>query len=333
MIFLSQTVLTVVVNNVLLDVAGMSGIAAYGVVKYTITFIYAVYDSVNHAAQPMFGVYYGERDQSGIRLTAKTAYRVILFSSAVLCVLLFAAAPLLGGIFDLDLTAALRMVAFSCLFSSSVTFLNSYYRATGKSRLSLLFIALDNILFPALLIFLTVYGFHLQQNGVWLSLLLSEAFTLLLIAALTKGKFLLLKNAELPEEQVYETLIVNDEANITSINGEIERFCERNAIDQKKQYYIFLCIEEIVVNIIKYGFQDGREHYIGIRLLKTGENVILNIRDDAVRFDPTTKPDPDVTASTEEREIGGLGIYLVKKVAKEFSYRRVIGFNNLHIML
>jgi len=61
--------------------------------------------------------------------------------------------------------------------------------------------------------------------------------------------------------------------------------------------------------------------------------VLLNIRDDAIQFDPTAKVDADVTSSAEERDIGGLGIYLVKKVAKEFSYKRVIGFNNLHIVL
>lgn len=61
--------------------------------------------------------------------------------------------------------------------------------------------------------------------------------------------------------------------------------------------------------------------------------MLLNIRDDAIQFDPTAKVDADVTSSAEERDIGGLGIYLVKKVAKEFSYKRVIGFNNLHIVL
>ena len=61
--------------------------------------------------------------------------------------------------------------------------------------------------------------------------------------------------------------------------------------------------------------------------------MLLNIRDDAIQFDPTVKKDADVTAKAEERDIGGLGIYLVKKVAKEFSYKRVIGFNNLHIIL
>ena len=135
-----------------------------------------------------------------------------------------------------------------------------------------------------------------------------------------------------PPEKVYQTLILNDEANIVAITEEIQAFCRRNGIDEKKQYYILLCLEEIAVNIIHYGFRDGREHYIDIRIV-AGGNVLLNIRDDAIQFDPTAKVEADVTSSAEERDIGGLGIYLVKKVAKEFSYKRVIGFNNLHIVL
>lgn len=332
MIFLTQTVLTVVINNILLAVGGAAGIASYGIVKYAITFIYAVYDSINDAAQPMFSVYYGERDQNSIRLTAKTAGRFLAVGVAALCAGLWLAAPLLSRLFSLDVTAAVRIIGAACLASGAVAFFNSVYRATGKALLSLAFTVLDNLLLPIVLILLLVYGFGLGATGVWLSLLLAEVLTLLLIVLTAKGNLLRLRGMDMPPDKVYQTLILNDEANIVAINEEIEEFCQRNGIDAKKQYYILLCIEELAVNIIHYGFKDGKEHYIDIRIV-AGEHVLLNIRDDAIQFDPTAKVDADVTSSAEERDIGGLGIYLVKKVAKEFSYKRVIGFNNLHIML
>ncbi|QNM05330.1 ATP-binding protein [Qiania dongpingensis] len=332
MIFLAQTILTVIINNVLLDVSGTSGIAAYGVVKYAVTFIYAVYDSVNHAAQPMFSVYYGEQDVKSIRLTAKTAGRVLACGAVLLCLLLCAGAPYLSLLFSLNVTAAVRMIGLSCLFSSAAAFLNSLYRSTGKPGLSLIFTVLDNLLFPALFIWVLVYGAGLSENGVWASLLLSEVLTLLTAVLVTKGSLLQIRASEIPEDRIYQTLILNEEANIVALNEEIEAFCNKNGIDGKKQYYILLCIEEIAVNIIKYGFKDGKKHYIDIRIA-VGEQVLLNIRDDAVQFDPTAKKDADITAGAESRDIGGLGIYLVKKVAKEFSYKRVIGFNNLHIVL
>lgn len=52
-----------------------------------------------------------------------------------------------------------------------------------------------------------------------------------------------------------------------------------------------------------------------------------------MQFDPTLKNDVDITSSAEERDIGGLGVYLVKNVSKEFSYKRVVGFNSLYIVL
>ncbi len=332
LIFLAQTVLTVFINHVLLKISGSHGIAAYGVVKYAITFIYAVYDSVNNAVQPMFGVYFGERDQKSIRMTAKIALRNLAAGALGLCVLLCLGAPYLSGVFGLDVVPALRIIGVSCLFSSAVAFFNSFYRSTGKSGLSILFTVLDNLLFPAALILVFVYGVDMGGNGVYLALLISEVLTLLAMALVTRGDLLKLPHSDIPAGQIYQTLLVNEEANIVALNESIEDFCDRNEISKKKQYYILLCIEEIAVNIIKYGFKDGKKHYIDIRIV-ADEQVLLNIRDDAIQFDPTAKKDADVTAGAEERDIGGLGIYLVKKVAEEFSYKRVIGFNNLHIVL
>ena len=332
MIFLTQTILTVVINNILLAVGGAAGIAAYGVVKYVITLIYAVYDSINDSAQPMFSVYYGERDQNSIRLTAKTAGRFLLAAVAALCAGLWLLAPLFSRLFSLEVTGAVRTIGAACLFSGAVAFLNSVYRATGRAWLSLIFTALDNLLLPVVLIYVLTYGLGMGVAGVWAALALAELLTLGLMALTARGNLLRLGGMDTPPEKVYQTLILNDEANIVAITEEIQAFCRRNEVDEKKQYYILLCLEEIAVNIIHYGFRDGREHYIDIRIV-AGGNVLLNIRDDAIQFDPTAKVEADVTSSAEERDIGGLGIYLVKKVAKEFSYKRVIGFNNLHIVL
>ncbi len=330
MIFLAQTLLTVIINRILLDVSGTDGIAVYAIVKYAITFIYGIYDSVNHSAQPMFSVYYGEKDQFSTRETARIAAKFMIIGS-----LLLAVAQVILGIFffEKNISVAIILIGISCLFSWSVAFLNSYYRSTGKSKLSVLYIVLDNLIFPAAFVCLFVYGMKLGETGVWLSLLVSELVTILLMLCISRGNVLLLSKTEENKDHIYETLILNQETDIIAINSEIEEFCERHEISPKKQYYIFLCIEEIAVNIIKHGFTDGKEHYIDIKLKVNGDDVMLNIRDDAIGFDPTKKADADITLSAEERDIGGLGIYLVKKISKEFSYKRVIGFNNLHIVL
>ena len=291
-----------------------------------------MYDSINDSAQPMFSVYYGERDQNSIRLTAKTAGRFLLAAVATLYAGLWLLAPLFSRLFSLEVTGAVRTIGAACLFSGAVAFLNSVYRATGRAWLSLVFTALDNLLLPIVLIYVLTYGLGMGVAGVWAALALAELLTLALMALTARGNLLRLGGMDTPPEKVYQTLILNDEANIVAITEEIQAFCRRNEIDEKKQYYILLCLEEIAVNIIHYGFRDGREHYIDIRIV-AGGNVLLNIRDDAIQFDPTAKVEADVTSSAEERDIGGLGIYLVKKVAKEFSYKRVIGFNNLHIVL
>ena len=62
-----------------------------------------------------------------------------------------------------------------------------------------------------------------------------------------------------------------------------------------------------------------------------GETAGIEFRDRGIPFDPLARPDPDVTLSAEERGIGGLGIYMVKKTMDEVLYRRENGENVLTI--
>lgn len=332
MIFFAQMILTVYINQILLRVSGSDGIAAYGVVKCIVSFIYAYYDSVNLAAQPMLSVYHGEHDGDSIRLTSKVSSIYLAIGVAVLCVTLWFTAPLFSQLYNINITEALRFIGISSLFSCVVTFLNNSYRATGKANLTLLYIILDNLVLPAVIVTVLVFGFHMDDTGVWTALLAADALTLAIMLVAMHKNILQIPKDEVPKEKKYFALISNHEADIVALNSGIESFCEQNDIDMKKQYYIMLCIEEIAVNIIEHGFQDGKEHYIDIRII-AGDRLLLNIRDDATAYDPTAQKDADITASAEEFDTDGLGIFLVKKVAKEFSYRRVIGFNNLHIVL
>lgn len=59
------------------------------------------------------------------------------------------------------------------------------------------------------------------------------------------------------------------------------------------------------------------------------QKLILIFSDSGVRYNPLEKPDPDITLGVQEREIGGLGIYMVKRIMDELSYRYEDGKNIL----
>lgn len=104
----------------------------------------------------------------------------------------------------------------------------------------------------------------------------------------------------------------------------------------KVQMQLDIAVEEVFVNIANYAYPDGdgsADVHMEFQQDETGkEQVLLTFMDRGVPFDPVQKEDPDITLSANERQIGGLGIYMVKKSMDGISYRYEDGCNILTIM-
>ncbi len=90
-----------------------------------------------------------------------------------------------------------------------------------------------------------------------------------------------------------------------------------------------LVLEEVISNIINYGFPDHGLHKIRVSITGTGDRITLTVRDGGVPFDPTTAVPPDITLPAGERPIGGLGILLVSQLMDDVRYARIKGQNIL----
>lgn len=90
-------------------------------------------------------------------------------------------------------------------------------------------------------------------------------------------------------------------------------------IDEKKLFKIDLLIEELVINIINYGCKGKKDGFINIMLDASGEDIIIEITDNGVAFNPLEKEDPDISKGIENRRPGGLGIFLVKQISKKLT--------------
>jgi len=90
----------------------------------------------------------------------------------------------------------------------------------------------------------------------------------------------------------------------------------------KKVMEIELAVEEALVNVFNYAYPGG-EGQVEMRCaLEEGKKFVIEIRDKGIPFDSLSRPDPDTTADIENREIGGLGIFFILKVADEVRYGR-----------
>ena len=101
----------------------------------------------------------------------------------------------------------------------------------------------------------------------------------------------------------------------------VEETLEIYECSMKTQMAICVAIEEVFVNVANYAYGDGiGDVTISIGFDEENRTVTFCIKDKGVPFNPLNKPDPDTTLSVEEREIGGLGIYLTKKTMDEVNY-------------
>ena len=97
--------------------------------------------------------------------------------------------------------------------------------------------------------------------------------------------------------------------------------------------YTPLCmvLDELLNNIITYAYGGDKKHEIAVAAEHIDDAVILTITDDGAPFNPFSAKEPDTTAGVEEREIGGLGIHLVKEMADDVSYQRRVDRNVVKI--
>jgi anti-sigma regulatory factor (Ser/Thr protein kinase) len=96
-------------------------------------------------------------------------------------------------------------------------------------------------------------------------------------------------------------------------------------LPQKSRNQLAMAVEEIFVNITHYAYENGGE--VQIIVDEQGDKLSLSFIDAGVPYNPLIKDDPDVTLSAEQRQIGGLGIFMVKKLTDGCEYAYVDGMN------
>ena len=89
------------------------------------------------------------------------------------------------------------------------------------------------------------------------------------------------------------------------------------------QFKVRLCIEEVEENILKY----SGSTWVDVWTALEDGFLVIGFQDGGIQFNPLSKPDPDITAPIEERAIGGLGIFLCKKMMDFVDYRFENGCN------
>lgn len=106
----------------------------------------------------------------------------------------------------------------------------------------------------------------------------------------------------------------------------IEEELDKIDCPMKSVMQITVCVEEMFVNVAHYAY-GGETGEVKLAIDGDSRTVSITLVDEGVPFDPLAKEDPDITLNAEERNIGGLGIFMVKKSMNEVKYERRDGKN------
>jgi anti-sigma regulatory factor (Ser/Thr protein kinase) len=121
--------------------------------------------------------------------------------------------------------------------------------------------------------------------------------------------------------------------NLPEVIAFLDEQLEAADCPMKLQMKLDIAVEEIFVNIANYAYPDGTGTAVmQVEMLSDPPTVEITFIDSGVPYDPLAKPDPDITLSANERQIGGLGIFMVKKSMDDMKYQYLDGKNILTLI-
>ena len=126
-----------------------------------------------------------------------------------------------------------------------------------------------------------------------------------------------------------EIRIKNKITELEKISQFVEEICEELGLSMEMQMNLNLVMEEMVTNVIFYAYPQDEEADIELLAMSDGKEVTFVLSDQGKEFDPTAKDDNDLSVNPAERDLGGMGIFIVKNIMNKVTYQRLEGKNLL----
>ena len=126
-----------------------------------------------------------------------------------------------------------------------------------------------------------------------------------------------------------EICIKNKISELEKVTQFVEEIGEELGLSMELQMNLNLVMEEMVTNVIFYAYPQDEEADIELLAKSDGKELTFVLSDQGKEFDPTAKEDADLDVNPAERELGGMGIFIVKNIMNKVTYQRLEGKNLL----
>jgi anti-sigma regulatory factor (Ser/Thr protein kinase) len=127
----------------------------------------------------------------------------------------------------------------------------------------------------------------------------------------------------------YSFELESDLSELKALRQHLNNYGKVIGLSEACLFDINVCLDEIFTNIVSYGFTDESAHLITFTVKAIGDELIIDVEDDGVPFNPLEVKDPMVPEDLVHLKIGGLGIHIVKKLMNKVCYKREQGKNKL----
>ena len=126
-----------------------------------------------------------------------------------------------------------------------------------------------------------------------------------------------------------EIKLKNQVGELERVNRFVEEIGEELGLDQELKMNLNLVMEEMVSNVIFYAYPEGKTAEIELVAENDGKELTFVLSDQGKEFDPTQKEDANPDINPIDRDLGGMGIYIVKNIMNKVTYQRLEGKNLL----
>ena len=123
--------------------------------------------------------------------------------------------------------------------------------------------------------------------------------------------------------------ITNQSDQIDTVRKFFDDYSKENKLTEKTVHDIQMALDELLTNIVNYGYEDTDEHRIDVRFGINDNALMVEIVDDSKPYNILEQENPDISLSVEDKPIGGLGIFLIKKLMSNVDYYTKEGKNHL----
>ena len=305
---------------------------AFGLIA-NVVFVFDLFcGGILNVVPNIVGILYGEKDYYSLKTITRRIFWINIIVTVIISLLILILPNVYCVIFGYNdqenmayVSKLIRIYLIAFVPYSINKFSMNYYPSIEKNVPSLIVVFLRElvIVLPVTLVLLFTNGIL----GYSIAYVITEAATVLITYVFiliynkkkhTHGIFMF----EEGDVESFDTSLDNDIKNASLISEQLTNFARSHGVEERESQIVGLAAEEIVNNIITYGYRYNHKNYIDVTLKKINDILVLSIRDDGMPFDPTKYEfDNDENYSTS-------GIQLISKLTDKMSYMRVLSLNN-----